>query len=87
MIAIAATLAQEKTQTVIIVTSKPHTRRVHLLWQKLSNRQGRAIVRVARDDAFDPGHWWANSTDALDVVREVLGILNAWTGLPLRPAH
>ena len=25
---------------------------------------------------FDPGHWWRNSGDALDVVREVLGLMS-----------
>ena len=27
------------------------------------------------------------TSDALDVVREFLGILNAWAGMPLRPAN
>lgn len=87
ILTISAALRQEKDGTVIIVTTKAHTRRVRLLWQKLSENQGRAIVRAARDDDFDAGHWWRSSNDALDVVREVLGILNAWAGLPLRPAH
>jgi uncharacterized SAM-binding protein YcdF (DUF218 family) len=87
ILAISAALRQEKDGAVIIVTTKAHTRRVHLLWRKISGNQGRAIVRGARDDDFDPGHWWRSSSDALDVVREVLGILNAWAGLPLRPAH
>jgi hypothetical protein len=30
--------------------------------------------------------WWRNTGDALDVVREVLGLLNVWAGLPLQPA-
>jgi len=86
-ISAAVRLAPENNRTVIIVTSKAHTRRVRLLWRKLSSGQGRAIVRAARDDDFDPGHWWRSSSDALDVAREVLGILNAWAGLPLRPSH
>jgi uncharacterized SAM-binding protein YcdF (DUF218 family) len=87
MSTISAALAGEKNQTVIIVTTKAHTRRVRLLWRRLSGGRGRAIVRAATEDPFDPGHWWRNTTDALDVVREVLGLLNAWTGLPLRPAR
>jgi len=87
MKAISAALAQETDRTVIIVTNKPHTRRVHLLWGKLSESQGRAIVRAARDDEFDAVHWWRSTNDALDVVREVLGILNAWAGFPLRHAR
>jgi uncharacterized SAM-binding protein YcdF (DUF218 family) len=83
--AIAAELHRENGSTVIIVTTKAHTRRVHRLWQQLAGGQGRAIVRAATDDPFDPAHWWRTTGDALDVVREVLGVLNAWAGLPLHP--
>jgi hypothetical protein len=44
-------------------------------------------VRAAGTDGFDAAHWWRNTHDALDVVREVLGLLNAWAGLPLQPAR
>jgi uncharacterized SAM-binding protein YcdF (DUF218 family) len=84
---VAATLARGKGETVILVTTKAHTRRVRLLWRRLAPGQGRAIVRAASGDSFDPRHWWRNTSDALDVVREVLGLLNAWAGLPLHPAQ
>jgi uncharacterized SAM-binding protein YcdF (DUF218 family) len=84
---IGSALAREKDRTVIIVTTKVHTRRVRLLWRKLASGNGFAIVRAASGDAFDPRHWWRTTSDALDVVREVLGILNVWAGLPLRPAQ
>jgi uncharacterized SAM-binding protein YcdF (DUF218 family) len=71
---------------IIIVTTKAHTRRVRTLWQDVSQGRRRAIVRAPENDPFEPGHWWRTSTDALDVVREVLGLLNAWAGLPLRPS-
>lgn len=83
---IGAELARTKARSVILVTTKPHTRRVRLLWRRLAASQGQAIVRAASEDSFDPAHWWRNTSDALDVVREVLGLLNAWAGLPLRPA-
>ena len=76
-------LEKEKDRSVILVTSKPHTRRVRLLWRKLAPRDCSAIVRAASEDPFDPHHWWSNTSDALDVVREVLGIMNAWADLPL----
>jgi uncharacterized SAM-binding protein YcdF (DUF218 family) len=85
--AAAAALTREKGGSVIIVTTKAHTRRVRLLWRRLAPRQDRAIVRAAAGDPFDPRHWWRTTSDALDVVREVLGLLNAWAGLPLHPAH
>jgi uncharacterized SAM-binding protein YcdF (DUF218 family) len=84
--AIAAVLAKEKDSTAILVTTKAHTRRVRLLWQRLGSDRGNAIVRAASGDPFDPRHWWRTTSDALDVVREVLGLMNAWAGLPLHPA-
>jgi uncharacterized SAM-binding protein YcdF (DUF218 family) len=84
--AIAAALGKEKDRTAIIVTTKAHTRRVRLLWQKLGSGRGNAIVRASSADSFDPWRWWRTTSDALDVVREVLGLVNAWAGLPLHPA-
>lgn len=84
---IAAELEQWKAETVIIVTTKAHTRRVRTLWKDLSGGRGHAIVRAASTDPFAPGHWWRSTSDALDVVREVLGLLNAWAGLPLHPSR
>jgi DUF218 domain len=85
--AISKALDAEKGTTVIIVTSKVHTRRVRILWNRLAAGRGRAIIRAASDDPFEPGKWWRTTGDALDVVRESLGILNAWAGMPLRPAN
>jgi uncharacterized SAM-binding protein YcdF (DUF218 family) len=85
--AIAAELEREKGAAVIIVTTKAHTRRVRTLWNKLSVGRGRAIVRAAPTDPFAPGHWWRTTSDSLDVIREILGLLNAWAGLPLHPSR
>jgi uncharacterized SAM-binding protein YcdF (DUF218 family) len=71
--------------SVIIVTSKPHTRRVRTIWRKLVGFEPRMIVHFAPDDPFDGAHWWRHTRDALDVSRETLGLLNAWAGFPLRP--
>jgi uncharacterized SAM-binding protein YcdF (DUF218 family) len=84
--AVSAALEKEKGRTVIIVTSKVHTRRVRILWHRLANHE-QAIVRAASDDPFEPRRWWRTTGDALDVVRELLGILNAWAGMPLHPAN
>jgi uncharacterized SAM-binding protein YcdF (DUF218 family) len=73
--------------SVIIVTSKPHTRRVRTIWRKLVGPEPRMIVHYAQDDTFDGAHWWRNTRDALDVVRETLGLFNAWAGFPLRPSQ
>ena len=71
--------------TVTVVTSKAHTRRVRALWKVVSQDAGkRLLVRAAASDPFDAEHWWRSTNDALSVVREYLGLLNAWLGLPLR---
>jgi uncharacterized SAM-binding protein YcdF (DUF218 family) len=71
--------------SAIVVTSPQHTRRVRLLWNKIAGGGLRLIVRGAPQDPFDADHWWRNTRDTFAVVREVLGILNVWLGLPVRP--
>jgi uncharacterized SAM-binding protein YcdF (DUF218 family) len=82
---ISEDLRNSDLHSAIIVTSKPHTRRVRTIWRKLVGPELRMIVRYADDDSFDGGHWWRHTRDGLDVVRESLGLLNAWAGFPLRP--
>jgi uncharacterized SAM-binding protein YcdF (DUF218 family) len=84
---IGAALRRENLHSVIIVTSKVHTRRTKALWQRLSPNDRVAILHSVSDDPFDAAHWWRTTSDALDVVREILGLLNTWAGLPLRPAR
>lgn len=84
---IARDCRRDDAHVVIIVTSKPHTRRVRLIWNRRIGNDPRAIVRYVSDDSYDPAHWWRSTSDALDVVREVLGIANAEAGFPLHPAE
>ncbi len=84
--AVSAALEDENGKSVIIVTSKAHTRRVRTLWRRLAAHRGQALVRAASNDPFEPAKWWRTTGDALDVVRETLGIFNSWAGMPLRPA-
>jgi uncharacterized SAM-binding protein YcdF (DUF218 family) len=82
---IARDCRRDGAHVVIIVTSKPHTRRVRLIWNRRVGDDPRAIIRYVSDDSFEPRHWWRTTADALDVVREVLGIANALAGFPLHP--
>jgi uncharacterized SAM-binding protein YcdF (DUF218 family) len=82
---ISSEMRREGKTSVIIVTSPQHTRRVRTLWRKLVGKNPRAIVRAAPLDSFDADYWWRDTHDALSVVREMLGLLNAWAGLPVRP--
>jgi uncharacterized SAM-binding protein YcdF (DUF218 family) len=83
---IAAEMKRTGDEKVIIVTTKAHTRRVRFIWRKRVGDSPRAIVRFSRDDPYDGSHWWRTTADALDVVREVLGLANAWAGFPVQPA-
>lgn len=78
-------LRRDGKANVIIVTSPQHTRRVRTLWRKLAGNGLRLTIRGAPQDLFDADHWWRDTHDALAVVREILGLLNAWAGLPVRP--
>jgi uncharacterized SAM-binding protein YcdF (DUF218 family) len=71
----------------ILVTSKPHTRRVRTIWRKLVGSDPGATVRFTTDDSYDGAHWWRHTHDALDIVRETLGLMNAWAGFPVRPSE
>jgi uncharacterized SAM-binding protein YcdF (DUF218 family) len=70
---------------IIIVTSPQHTRRVKALWRTLAGDNLTMMIHAAHDDPFDADHWWRNTRDILSVVRETLGLLNAWAGLPVPP--
>jgi uncharacterized SAM-binding protein YcdF (DUF218 family) len=85
---VAEALDQQRGARVIVVTSKAHTRRVRALWEKISrgHASGRILVRAAPEDYFDASHWWRSTPDALSVVREYLGLLNVWAGLPVTHA-
>jgi len=80
-------LLRNNSHNVIVVTSKAHTRRVRAVWNRLVGSDPHAVVRFANDDPYDGAHWWRHTQDALDTVRESLGLLNAWAGFPLRPSQ
>ena len=82
---IAAQLRRGGGDRVIIVTSKVHSRRVRATWAALVGDSPRAVVRYAREEPYAGGHWWRNTRDALDVSREVFGLLNVWVGFPVQP--
>jgi uncharacterized SAM-binding protein YcdF (DUF218 family) len=83
---ISAAMRRTGKRTVIIVTSPEHTRRVRALWQKLAGGNDLTlIVRGASEDPVDLDHWWQNTRDTFSVLREYLGLMNVWLGLPVHP--
>jgi uncharacterized SAM-binding protein YcdF (DUF218 family) len=86
-LAIVQEMERISAHRVIIVSSKFHTRRVKALWRHLNDDRIAAIVRYTPGDPSDPDHWWRNSEDAMAVSREVFGLLNVWTGFPVRSGY
>jgi uncharacterized SAM-binding protein YcdF (DUF218 family) len=84
---IARLAREDGLRTVVIVTSAPHTRRVRSIWRHLVGDSPRLLVRHPIDDSFNAARWWRNTQDALDVVREWLGLANAWAGFPAKPGQ
>jgi uncharacterized SAM-binding protein YcdF (DUF218 family) len=82
---IAGELGRAGGDRVIIVTSKTHSRRVRATWAAIVGASPKAIIRYAREEPYDARGWWRNTRDALDVSREVFGLMNVWAGFPVRP--
>lgn len=82
---IASELGRNGGNRVIIVTSKAHSRRVRATWAAIVGASPRAIVRYAREEPYGARSWWRNTRDALDVSREVFGLMNVWAGFPVQP--
>ena len=82
---VAAELGRVGGDQVIIVTSKAHSRRVRVTWSAVVGSSPRAIIRYAEEEPYHSGSWWRNTRDALDVSREVLGLMNVWAGFPVQP--
>lgn len=81
---ISDTLRDQGEDTVIIVTNKSHTRRVHILWEKYFNSTGRIIVHGVSEDDFEAARWWKYTGSTAQVIHEVMGIMNAWAGQPMQ---
>jgi uncharacterized SAM-binding protein YcdF (DUF218 family) len=83
---IGRTLQQKKNASVIVVTNKAHTRRVHELWNRFGSARGKIIVHAIANDDFQPSAWWTRTGDTHQVIHEILGMINVWAGLPMQSA-
>ena len=84
---VAAELRNVGGDAVIIVTSKPHTRRVRATWLAVVGKRPAVVVRYPSDDPFHADRWWRYTPDALSVTRETFGLLHVWTGFPARESE
>ncbi len=82
---ISSALRQKNSaSSVIVVTNKAHTRRVHELWDRFDSARGKIIVHGIANDDFQPSAWWRRSEDTHQVIHEILGMINVWVGLPMQ---
>lgn len=82
---IAGEVGRDGGDRVILVTSKTHSRRVRATWSAIVGASPKAIVRYATGEPYHSDTWWRNTRDALDVSREVFGLVNVWVGFPVQP--
>ncbi len=81
---ISGALQETGGQSVIVVTDKPHTRRVYTLWRQFDADRGKAIVRGVSDASYDPSRWWKTAGGTQQVMHEILGLMNTAAGLPVQ---
>ena len=67
-------LLKRQWTTVIITTSKYHTRRARFIWQKMYSDQLAVYMVAAQDDPYDPNNWWKDGRQ----IRWVLAEYGAW---------
>lgn len=83
--AVLQALSPPSGATLIIVTSKYHTRRTRKIWGYLSDENITGIIHWARDDdpVFDTERWWKSRGSIRRLVNEYGGLVNYWLGFPL----
>lgn len=72
--AVGRELIKKKWTTVIITTSKYHTRRAKFIWQKMFGKQLTIFMVSAKTDPYDPHNWWKDGRQ----IRWLLAEYGAW---------
>ncbi|MFC1577566.1 YdcF family protein [Thermodesulfobacteriota bacterium] len=67
-------LIKRKWTSVIITTSKYHTRRAKFIWQKMYKKRITIFMVSAKTDPYDPDNWWKDGRQ----IRWVLAEYGAW---------
>jgi uncharacterized SAM-binding protein YcdF (DUF218 family) len=75
-------VSREKLRSVIVVTSKQHTRRARLVMRRRLDPLGATvIVRASRYDRTDVDRWWANRSTLRFTLFETQRLLGYWIGI------
>lgn len=69
-------------ESVILVTDKLYTRRLHSLWREIEADRGKAIIHGVTESS-DPS-WWKTTGGTRQVMHEVFALLNFSFGLPMQ---
>jgi uncharacterized SAM-binding protein YcdF (DUF218 family) len=74
--------------TLLVVTSKYHSRRAAIIYRHLAPARVRIISRPSRYDEFEPNGWWRNRTFRRRVIFEyqkllAFGLLDRWQFAPV----
>ena len=72
--AVGRELIKKKWTTVIITTSKYHTRRAKFIWQKMYKNRLTIFMVSAKTDPYDPDNWWKDGRQ----IRWVLTEYGSW---------
>ena len=79
---LADLVSREKLRSVIIVTSKQHTRRARLVMGRRLEPLGAAvIIRASRYDRSDVDRWWANRSTLRFTLFETQRLIGYWIGV------
>ncbi len=72
--AVGRELIKRQWQTVIITTSKYHTRRAKFIWQRMYKKRLTICMVAAKTDPYDPDNWWKDGRQ----IRWVLTEYGSW---------
>jgi uncharacterized SAM-binding protein YcdF (DUF218 family) len=67
-------LQKNNINSVLITTSKFHTRRARYVWRKVLGRQDGIYTSAAADDPFNPDGWWKDGRQVKQVMGEYGGM-------------
>ena len=69
-------------KTIIVVTSKQHTRRARLVVsRRLAGTNIKVIMRASRYDLTDAEHWWRNRATVRFTLFELQRLFGYWIGV------
>jgi uncharacterized SAM-binding protein YcdF (DUF218 family) len=78
MQAVSRFLAGRSVRTLIVITPKAHSTRVHKIFAAGLGLGTLLLMRPVPSDPFDPDRWWKNSEDVRQVLLEYEAFLEVW---------